>query len=176
MELAAGVPANWLVLVVGVIVDWAFAAKVANAMKTARQNKTAANFPRETDLLGVNNARLAEGLTFWPSCPGNLGSRNLFLTFKKASSKLPGYAICSTIYIRKALRTVRVKTKEQSIVLEIHLQRFTSGFLAQKKRVNEQTRYLEQRKSSNKISGLSSFESLGLPGCGCTPAVLAEVI
>jgi hypothetical protein len=117
MELGAGVPVNWIVLVVGVIVDWAFAEKVANA-KTARQNKTAANFPRETDLLGVNNARLAEGLNFWPSCPGNLGSRNLFLTFKKASSKLPGYAICSTIYIRKALRTVFVKTKEQSTVLE----------------------------------------------------------
>lgn len=88
MELGAGVPANWIVLVVGVIVDWAFAEKVANA-KTTRQNKTAANFPRETDLLGVNDARITESLTFWPSCPGNLGSRNLLLAFKKASSELP---------------------------------------------------------------------------------------
>ena len=90
IELGAGVPANWIVLVVGVIVDWAFAEKVANAMKTARQNKTAANFPRETDLFGFNVAMITEGLTFWPSCPGNLGSRNLLLAFKKASSKLPG--------------------------------------------------------------------------------------
>jgi len=77
MELAAGVPANWIVLVVGVIVDWAFAAKVANAMKTARQNKTAAEFPRKTGLLRANDARIPEGLTFWPSCPGNLGSQDL---------------------------------------------------------------------------------------------------
>jgi len=60
-----------------VIVDWAFAAKVANAMKTARQNKTAAEFPRKTGLLRANDARIPEGLTFWPSCPGNLGSRDL---------------------------------------------------------------------------------------------------
>ena len=64
MELGAGAPANWIVLVVGVIVDWAFAEKVANAMKTARQNKTAANFPRETDLFGFNVAMITEGLTF----------------------------------------------------------------------------------------------------------------
>src|SRR5689334_24977733 len=87
MELGAGVPANWIVLVVGVIVDWAFAEKVANA-KTARQNKTAANFPCETDLLGVNDARITEGLTFRPSCPGNLGPRDPLLAFKKAPSKL----------------------------------------------------------------------------------------
>jgi hypothetical protein len=41
-------------------------------------------------LPGFNDARVTEGLTFWPSCPGNLGSRNLLLAFKKASSKLPG--------------------------------------------------------------------------------------
>ena len=50
MELCAGVPANWMVLVVGAIVDWAFAEKVANAMKTTRQNKSAAQFPRASGL------------------------------------------------------------------------------------------------------------------------------
>lgn len=77
MELGAGVPANWIVLVVGVIVDWAFAAKVANTIKTTRQNKTAAKFPRKTGLLRANDARIPEGLTFRPSRPGSLGSRDL---------------------------------------------------------------------------------------------------
>src|SRR6478609_4972417 len=75
MELAAGVPANWIVLVVGVIVDWAFAAKVANAMKTARQNKTAAEFPRKTGLLRANDARIPEGLTFGLPVRGTLAPR-----------------------------------------------------------------------------------------------------
>jgi len=73
---ALGVPANWRVLVVGLTAVWAFAAKVANAMKTAWQNKTTAKFPRKTGLLRANDARIPEGLTFWPSCPGNLGSRD----------------------------------------------------------------------------------------------------
>src|SRR5690348_11604287 len=72
MELCAGVPANWIVLVVGVTVDWAFAAKVANAIKTTRLDKTAAQFLRKTGLLRANDARIPEGLTFWPSCPGTL--------------------------------------------------------------------------------------------------------
>jgi len=63
IELCAGVPANWIVLVVGVIVDWAFAEKVANAMKTTRQNKTAAEFPRNPHLLCASDAVLIEGLT-----------------------------------------------------------------------------------------------------------------
>jgi hypothetical protein len=75
MELWRGVPANWMVLAVGVVVDWALAEKVANAIKTTRQNKTAAEFPLKTDLLRANEARIPEGLTCWPSCPGNLGSR-----------------------------------------------------------------------------------------------------
>jgi hypothetical protein len=52
-----------MVLVVGVIVDWAFAAKVANVMKTTRQNKTAAEFPRKPDLLCANDTAVLEGLT-----------------------------------------------------------------------------------------------------------------
>lgn len=72
MELSAGVPANWMVLVVGVIVDWAFAEKVANAMKTTRQNKTAAYFPRKTDLFGVNVTAVIEGLTFSLPVPETL--------------------------------------------------------------------------------------------------------
>lgn len=72
IELCAGVPANWIVLVVGVIVDWAFAEKVANAMKTARQNKTAADFPQKTDLLGANVTAVIEGLTFSLPVPETL--------------------------------------------------------------------------------------------------------
>jgi len=63
IELCSGVPANWIVLVVGVIVDWAFAEKVANA-KTTRQNKTVADFPRKTDLHGANVTAVIKGLTF----------------------------------------------------------------------------------------------------------------
>ncbi len=72
MELCPGVPANWIVLVVGVIVDWAFAEKVANAMKAPRQSKTAAYFPRKTDLPGVNVAAVIEGLTFSLPVPETL--------------------------------------------------------------------------------------------------------
>jgi hypothetical protein len=61
-----------MVLVVGLMAVWAFAVKVANAMKTARQNKTAVEFPFKADLLRANDARIAEGLTFWPSFPGTL--------------------------------------------------------------------------------------------------------
>ena len=61
---------------VGLTAVWAFAAKVANAMKTPKQNKTAGEFPRKTGLLRANDAKIPEGLTFWPSCPGNLGSQD----------------------------------------------------------------------------------------------------
>lgn len=65
---------------------WAFAEKVANAMKTARQNKTTAEFMLTADLLRANDARIAKGLTFGlPSRePWLLGS---LLAFKKASSQ-----------------------------------------------------------------------------------------
>jgi hypothetical protein len=63
-----------------------------------------------------------------------------FTVIQEGIIQTAGLAICSTICIRKALLTVRVKTKEQSTILEIYLQRFTSWFLAQKKRANEQTR------------------------------------
>jgi hypothetical protein len=130
MELGAGVPANWIVLVVGVIVDWAFAEKVANA-KTARQNKPAANFPCETDLLGVNDARATEGLTLGLPVPETLAP-GIFSDIQESIIQTAGLAVCSTICIRKALLTVRVKTKEQSTVLEIYLQRFTRVFGAEK--------------------------------------------
>jgi hypothetical protein len=45
-----------------------------------------------------------------------------------------------------------------------------------KKRVHEQTRYFRAKEIVQQISGLSSFESLGLPECDRTPAVLPEVI
>src|SRR5690348_6390398 len=88
MELGAGVPANWIVLVVGVIVDWAFAEKVASAMKTARQNKTAANFPRKTDLLGANVTAVIEDPTFAFLVSTTLAIETLSFGYsKKASSK-----------------------------------------------------------------------------------------
>ena len=100
MELCAGVPANWIVLVVGTIADWAFAEKVANAMKTAKPNKTAADFSRKTDLPGANVTAVIEGLTLaFPSrkpwLPGSFAD-----VLKKASSNCPG-----TIYIRKCRKT-----------------------------------------------------------------------
>ena len=63
MELWKDVPANWIVLVVGAIVDCAFAEKVANAIKITRQNKTAAEFSRKTGLLCANTTAVIEGLT-----------------------------------------------------------------------------------------------------------------
>ena len=78
MELCAGVPANWIVLVVGVTVDRAFAEKVANAMKTTRQNKSAAQFPRAPGLFCAKTTG-AMGDIIRPSCPGNLGSRDFFM-------------------------------------------------------------------------------------------------
>lgn len=72
MELCAGVPANWIVLAVGIMVDWAFAEKVANAIKTAKLNKTAADFPRKTDLSGANVTAVIEGLTFSLPVPETL--------------------------------------------------------------------------------------------------------
>jgi hypothetical protein len=61
-----------MVLVVGETVDWAFAEKVANAMKTARQNKTAADLPRNPDLLCGNVTAVIEGLTFSLPVPETL--------------------------------------------------------------------------------------------------------
>ena len=54
------------------IVDWAFAEKVANAMKAPRQSKTAADFPQKTDLFGANVTAVIEGLTFSLPVPETL--------------------------------------------------------------------------------------------------------
>ena len=51
---------------------WASAEKVANAMKSARQNKTNVEVTLIADLLRANDAGIAKGLTFWPSFPGTL--------------------------------------------------------------------------------------------------------
>jgi hypothetical protein len=85
IELSAGVPANWMVLVVGVIVDWAFAEKVANA-KTTRQNKAVADLPRKTDLQGANVTAVIEGLTFSLPVPETLAPGSFADIQKKASS------------------------------------------------------------------------------------------
>lgn len=72
MALGAGVPANWMVLVVGLMAVWAFAVKVANAMKTTRQNKAAAELLRNPDLLCASDAVLIEGFTLAFLVPGTL--------------------------------------------------------------------------------------------------------
>ena len=61
-----------MVLVVGVTVDCAFAEKVASAVKTTRQNKTAAELLRNSDLLCASDAVLIEGLTLAFLVPGTL--------------------------------------------------------------------------------------------------------
>jgi hypothetical protein len=86
MELWKGVPANWMVLVVGVTVDWAFAEKVANAIKTTRQNKAAADFPRTPDLFCANDTAVVEGLTLGLPCLDNLWLPSSLTDVKKASS------------------------------------------------------------------------------------------
>lgn len=167
MELGAGVPANWIVLVVGVIVDWAFAEKVANA-KTARQNKTAANFPGETDLLGANDARITEGLTFGLPVPETLASGIFYWHSRRHHPNCRASYLQHDLY-PEGTANCACRTKEQSTVLEIYLQRFTSRFLAQKKRVNEQTRYLEQKNRLAKSPLYRLSKTFGLPRCGCTP-------
>lgn len=77
-----------MVLVVGLMAVWAFAEKVATAMKTARQNKTTAEFTLTVDLLRANDARIAKGLTFWPSFPGTLGSWDLYWHSRRHHPKL----------------------------------------------------------------------------------------
>src|SRR5690349_10840196 len=61
---ASGVPANWIVLVVGLMVVWAFAEKVANVSRITMQSITAAEFPRRQCLLCANDATIPEGLNF----------------------------------------------------------------------------------------------------------------
>jgi hypothetical protein len=51
-----------------------------------------------------------------------------------------GLAICSTIYIRKALLTVRVKQESNQSFWKYIFSGLRGWFLAKKKRVNEQTR------------------------------------
>jgi hypothetical protein len=72
-----------MVLVVGVTVDWAFAEKVANAMRTTRQNKTAADCPRTPDLFCATDTAVIEGLTFGLPCLDNFGCRDLSLTLRR---------------------------------------------------------------------------------------------
>jgi len=134
------VPANWIVLVVGVMVDWAFAAKVANAIKTTRLDKTAAQFLRKTGLLRANDARIPEGLTFWPSCPGTLAPGTL-VAFKKASSKLPGAPDLQHDLHPEALLAVHFKQESNQPVLQIYDSAiYKPVFLTQIKRANEVTR------------------------------------
>jgi hypothetical protein len=63
-----------MVLVVGAMMDWAFAEKVANTMKTARQNKTAAESPRKPSLFCANDTGVIEGLTFGLPVPATLAA------------------------------------------------------------------------------------------------------
>ena len=76
MRLGAGVPANWIVLVVGVIVDWAFAEKGSKPNRSAMQNKNSVNFTHVKFLFRAKTAVSIEDFTFMPSCPANLGLRD----------------------------------------------------------------------------------------------------
>jgi len=107
-----------MVLVVGLMAVWAFAVKVANAMKTARQNKTAVEFPFKADLLRTNDARIAEGLTFWPSFPGTLAP-GIFTGIQEGIIQTTNAA---RFCIRKALLTVASQKQESDQpVMQIYL-------------------------------------------------------
>lgn len=76
MELCAGVPANWIVLVVGVIVDCALAEKGSKPSRSAMQNKSSVNFTQVKSLFRARTAVSINDFTFVPSCPANLGLRD----------------------------------------------------------------------------------------------------
>jgi len=140
MELCAGVPANWIVLVVGVIVDWAFAAKVANAMKTTKLDKTAAQFLRKTGLLRANDARIPEGLTFWPSCPGTLAP-GIFSGVQEGIIQTAGASDLQHDLHPEALLTTRFKQESDQPIPQIYGPAiYKPIFLTQKKQANEVTR------------------------------------
>ena len=137
MELCAGVPANWIVLVVGAIVDWAFAAKVANAIKNTRLGKTAAQFLRKTGLLRANDARIPEGLTFWPSCPGTLAP-GIFSGVQEGIIQPASAPDLQHDLHPEALLTAVPNKRAINPSCKYILQRFTSRFfLTQKKRADE---------------------------------------
>jgi hypothetical protein len=123
-----------MVLVVGLMAVWAFAVKVANAIKTARQNKTAVEFPFKADLLRANDARIAEGLTFWPSFPGTLAP-GIFTGIQEGIIQTTNAA---PVCIRKVL--LISKTRERSTGRANIFSDLQACFLTQKKRANELTR------------------------------------
>jgi hypothetical protein len=120
-----------MVLVVGVTVDWAFAEKVANGMKTARQNKTAAEFSLKAGLLRANDARIRKGLTFWPSCPGTLAP-GIITDIQEGIIQTAGPPYLQRDLHPEALLNCASQTREQSTALEIYLHRFTSRFWRRK--------------------------------------------
>jgi len=76
MELCAGVPANWIVLAVGIMVDWAFAENGSKTNRSAMQNKISVNFTHAKFLFRAKTAVSIDDFTFVPSCPANLGLRD----------------------------------------------------------------------------------------------------
>jgi len=77
IELCAGVPANWMVLVVGVTVVWALAEKDSKPNRSAMQNKNSEIFPHKKEFLfRAKTAMPIDDFTFVPSCPANLGLRD----------------------------------------------------------------------------------------------------
>ena len=122
-----------MVLAVGVTVDWAFAEKVANAMKTARQNKTAAEFPLKAVLLRANDARIRKGLTFWPSCPGTLAP-GTFSGIQEGIIQSAGAPDLQHDLHPEALLTMTSNKRAINPSCKYMLQRFASRFfLTQKK-------------------------------------------
>src|SRR5579864_9686704 len=73
---ASGVPPNWIVLVVGVMVVWAFAEEDSKPNRSAMQNKISVNFTQVKFLFRAKTAVSINDFTFMPSCPANLGLRD----------------------------------------------------------------------------------------------------
>ena len=98
---------------VGETVVWAFAVRVANAMKIARLNKTAVELPFSTDMLRANDARLT-GLTFRPSLSGDSWFPDLY-GVQEGIIQLPMQLTCSTILHPEALLKLCVSNKRGDI-------------------------------------------------------------
>jgi hypothetical protein len=66
------VPANWVVLVVGVMVVWAFAEKDSKPNRSAMQNKSSETLPHKEFLFRAKTAMSIDDFTFVPSYPANI--------------------------------------------------------------------------------------------------------
>ncbi|MGZ7089311.1 MAG: hypothetical protein ACXVKH_07550 [Candidatus Angelobacter sp.] len=99
---ALGAPATWMVLVVGLMVVWALAEKVANPSRIKRQNKTVADFRPETCLLCAGDATLIEGPMVLPSRLVSLGPE-ILIEIQEGVIQIVN-ATAARRYLRKVLQ------------------------------------------------------------------------